>query len=90
MAKAVVDAKKETIDASAAMQLAQGATRIVAAKGKKCVEFKLRAGKLQGDASFADVEKAIVGPSGNLRAPTLFVGKQLFVGFSPELYEELD
>ena len=88
-AKTVVDAKKETIDGKEAMQLAKKATRIHAAKGKKCLEFVLRAGKLQGDASLEDVEKAIVGPSGNLRAPTLFVGKQLYVGFSPELYEAL-
>lgn len=87
--KAIVDAKKETIDADAGMELALKSSKVVAAKGKKIVEFKLRAGKLSGDAEVEDLRKAIIGPSGNLRAPTLFVGKSLYVGFSAELYEAL-
>lgn len=88
-AKHVIDAKKETIAADEGIDLALGASKIVAAKGKKIVEFKLRGGKLTGDADVADLRKAIIGPSGNLRAPTLFVGKTIYVGFSDELYSSL-
>ena len=31
--------------------------------------------------------KLVLGPTGNLRAPTLRVGKKLVVGFNEEMYE---
>ncbi|MEZ6006130.1 MAG: ArsC family (seleno)protein, partial [Planctomycetota bacterium] len=34
-------------------------------------------------------EAAMLGPSGNLRAPTIRKGKTLIVGFHEELYEEI-
>ena len=33
--------------------------------------------------------KVLLGPTGNLRAPTLRVGKKLIVGFEPEMYRRL-
>ncbi len=87
--KAVVDAKKETIVADEAMRLVLKANKVFAAKGKKVVEFTLNAGKLEGDATEEDLRKAIIGPSGNLRAPTLFCGKTWVVGFHPDMYEGL-
>lgn len=33
--------------------------------------------------------KLVMGPTGNLRAPTLRVGKTLIVGFHPEMYDEI-
>jgi hypothetical protein len=33
--------------------------------------------------------KLLVGPSGNLRAPTPRVGKTLVVGFNEEMYHEV-
>ena len=86
--KAVTDAKKETIIAEEGLKLAAAATAIHAAKGKKLVSFKLKGGKLQDEATDDDLRKAIIGPSGNLRAPTIWVGKTMVVGFSPELYEQ--
>lgn len=32
---------------------------------------------------------AMLGPTGNLRAPTLVVGKTLIVGFNEELYRRV-
>ena len=32
---------------------------------------------------------AMLGPTGNLRAPTLVVGKTLLVGFNEEAYESV-
>jgi arsenate reductase-like glutaredoxin family protein len=34
-----------------------------------------------------ELVKLLLGPTGNLRAPTIRHGKQLFVGFNPDLYE---
>jgi len=36
-----------------------------------------------------ELVKGIIGPSGNLRAPTIVVGKTMLVGFHPEAYEEV-
>ena len=62
--------------------MARAATRVVVAKGKKVSEFKPA-----GKASSAVVE-AMLGPTGNLRAPTLRVGKTVLVGFNEEVYAD--
>jgi len=43
-----------------------------------------------GKAGFdkAEFEKVVIGPSGNLRAPTIRSGKAWLVGFSEEAYGE--
>ncbi|MFP6626972.1 MAG: hypothetical protein VCA74_07980 [Deltaproteobacteria bacterium] len=50
------------------------------AKGKKVEEFK-PAGKAP-----AAVVDSLLGPTGNLRAPCLKVGKTVLVGFNAEVY----
>jgi len=50
------------------------------AKGKKVIEFEEIADKHD------EVLKKIIGPSGNLRAPTLKIGDSYVVGFNLELY----
>ncbi len=52
------------------------------AKGKQIAKFVEIADK-QGE-----VLKKVMGPSGNLRAPTLRIGNKYIVGFNLELYEE--
>ena len=37
----------------------------------------------------ANILKDVIGPSGNLRAPTWRIGNEFIVGFNPELYEEV-
>ena len=53
------------------------------AKGKSIVEF--RPGKDDPKA----IAEAMLGPTGNLRAPTIRAGKTVVVGFSDEVFEEL-
>ena len=65
---------------SDARELAEAASRIIVAKGRKVEEFKPR-----GAADDA-VVKAMVGATGNLRAPLLRVGKTLLVGFDADSY----
>jgi hypothetical protein len=54
-------------------------------RGKQEVEFDLK----KADYERADFEKKILGPSGNLRAPAMRMGKTWLVGYSEETYERL-
>ena len=77
----MVDARKTKIDAGEAWELLQKARAITVAKGKKILRFE----------EVADEKKVILqqvmGPSGNLRAPTYRLQDEFIVGFNPELYE---
>jgi arsenate reductase-like glutaredoxin family protein len=57
----------------------------VAAKGRKVERIDLRKGK----PDKATVTRLMIGPSGNLRAPTLRVGKTILVGFDEEAYRKV-
>jgi arsenate reductase-like glutaredoxin family protein len=59
-----------------ALRLAQTADRLVATKGAKVTELDLRQ-KPKKDEILA----LMLGPTGGLRAPTLIVGKTIYVGF---------
>ena len=67
-----------------ALALARQASRLVAAKGTKVTELDLT--KKPSDA---EILALMLGPTGNLRAPTLRVGDTLFVGFPKEGFDEL-
>lgn len=71
------------LQAKDAKELLQAASKLIVAKGKKVTEFKA------GKAVDAEAVKAMLGPTGNLRAPTLRVGKTLLVGFNDEVYSGL-
>lgn len=58
------------------------ATKLVSAKGKKVVEVDLKKTELSEE----EILKLVLGPTGNLRAPTLLVGKKMIVGFNEEMY----
>ena len=55
---------------------------MIVAKGKKLDEF---AGGSAGKA----VVDAMLGPTGNLRAPTIRTGKTVLVGFNEELFGKI-
>lgn len=65
---------------SDAAAMAKKASKVIVAKGKKVSEFKPA-----GKAPKACVD-AMLGPTGNLRAPTLRVGKTVLVGFNEEAF----
>ncbi len=52
------------------------------AKGKKLEEF-------EGGRATKDLVAKVLGPTGNLRAPTIVAGSNLMVGFHPEKFEDL-
>lgn len=68
---------------SDAAALAKGASRVLVAKGKKLDTFKPA-----GKAPKACVD-AMLGPTGNLRAPCIRAGKTVIVGFNEEAFGEL-
>ena len=63
----------------------EGISELIVAKGKKVVTVKLAregAPRLSAD----ELAKLMLGPTGNLRAPTARVGKKLMIGFNEEAY----
>lgn len=84
-AKSETNAKKDTYGAEAAKELLSQASELYAAKGKKVVHVQLKRTEL----SEQELLKLMLGPTGNLRAPTLRKGKTLMVGFNQETYEQL-
>ena len=52
---------------------------MIVAKGKKVSEF-------EGGSAARDVVDAMLGPTGNLRAPTIRRGKTVVVGFNEEAF----
>jgi len=71
------------LGADAAAEIAEGASRLVTAKGKKVQEFR------GADTATEEAVAAMLGPTGNLRAPTLRKGKTVIVGFDEETYAAL-
>ena len=63
-----------------AVKLARSVRHLYVAKGKKVVHFDMQA----DPPSDAELKKLLIGPSGNLRAPTARAGERLFVGFNPD------
>jgi arsenate reductase-like glutaredoxin family protein len=78
----VQDAGKDRRGREEALALARQADKVVVAKGKKVVSFDMKKDAPDDEALLAH----LLGPTGNLRAPTLRKGKTLLVGFSEEAY----
>jgi hypothetical protein len=57
----------------------------VVAKGKKIVEFDLKKNRPDDDM----IVDHMLGPTGNLRAPTIRKGTTLYIGFSEDAYRKL-
>lgn len=79
-----MDAKKERQGADAALALARSVSRIHVARGKKVETFDVRATAPDDETLL----KALLGPTGNLRAPTIRRGNTLYVGFNAEMYDD--
>jgi arsenate reductase-like glutaredoxin family protein len=66
------------------LALAKTVSVIHVAKGKKLVTIDMK------DAPDDDtLVGLLLGPTGNLRAPTIKHGKTLYVGFNEEVYKSL-
>ena len=80
-----VDAKKATITRQRALDVLEGVDEVYATKGKKVIHVDLKREK----PDRATLESLLVGPSGNLRAPTLRRGRTLLVGFDEATYAKV-
>ena len=71
------------LQADDARDLLKSATRLIVMKGRKVSEFDVSASVAQ------DAVDAMLGPTGNLRAPTIRVGSTYLVGYNDSIYEEI-
>jgi arsenate reductase-like glutaredoxin family protein len=78
------DAGRQRGGRDEALALARQVERIVVARGKKVVTFDVRSAPPDDETLLAH----LLGPTGNLRAPTVRQGKTLLVGFSEEAYRQ--
>ena len=77
-----MDARKTTLKEKEALALIGGVDEICASKGKQVTHLDLK--KEKPDA--ATLKSLLLGPTGNLRAPTLRKGRTLLVGFDETFY----
>jgi hypothetical protein len=77
-----VDAKKATIRGDAALATLKDVDDLYVMKGTKVVHVDLGARKLPK----TELLGLLLGPTGNLRAPTLRKGRTLLVGFDAATY----
>ncbi len=79
----IVDARKNVLKADEAWKIFQNADNVHVGRGRKTVVYSPEA------ASKEELLKVSLGRTGNLRAPTLRVGKNVYVGYNDAMYEEL-
>ena len=79
----ITNASKEKIDANQAWEMIKSASSIHVAKGKKTISWNPKSDDQE------EILKTVMGPSGNLRAPTWKIGSDILVGFSEEQYQQV-
>ena len=79
----LTDAGKDKRGRSEALALAKSVAKVVVGKGQKVVTFDMKKDPPDDDT----LATAILGPSGNLKAPTFRKGSTLVVGFSEAAYK---
>jgi arsenate reductase-like glutaredoxin family protein len=82
-AKEVVSANKNRLGVPGALELVGKCNRLVVSKGTKAYEIDLK----REPKTAEELQALIIGPTGNLRAPTIRHGKTLYVGFQAETFK---
>lgn len=80
-----MNATKERLGRDEALSLLSAVSKLRVAKGKKVTAVDLKKSDLSDD----ELAGLMLGPTGNLRAPTLRKGKTLVVGYNEDLYSEV-
>lgn len=78
--KVVVSASRK-LGRREAAELIRSSSKVIVAKGKKVSTHP-------GGKATEEKVAALLGPTGNLRSPTVRVGKTLLVGFDESSYEK--
>ena len=66
-----------------ARSIAKESSKVWVAKGKKVDVFEMKSAKV------GEVVEKMLGPTGNLRAPTMRIGKVTVVGFNEDAFSEV-
>ena len=80
-----MNARQTRLGPKEARALLKGAEELIAARGKKVERVDLRNGLPDKET----IARLMIGPNGNLRAPTLRVGKKILVGFHEDAYRSV-
>ncbi len=80
-----VNATKVRYTQADALALLDGIDTLIATKGKKVETFDLKKDRPDDETLLA----CLMGPTGNLRAPTVRVGRTLIVGFNEDIYAQI-
>jgi len=78
-----INARKERLGPDDAVRLARSVAHVWVTRGKKVVHLDMK----KDQPSDREIVKLLIGPSGNLRAPTIRRGKKLFVGYDEAGFE---
>lgn len=70
------------LQAEDALELLKDVRHLYVSKGKKVTYFDVR----EHEKDLDNLVPHLLGPTGNLRAPTVKTGRTLLVGFHPEPY----
>jgi arsenate reductase-like glutaredoxin family protein len=81
----VVNASRHRLGSQDALSLARQSKRVIVAKGKKVLSFDMKKNPPDDETLL----KHLLGPTGNLRAPTVRKDKTLLVGFNEEEFAPL-
>ncbi len=79
---------RETVSAGKKLQrddalaMARKARRLIAAKGKQVTSVEITKDQPSDD----DLATLLLGPTGNMRAPTMRVGRTLLVGYNDDVF----
>jgi len=79
--KETVEARKQKIEGDDAWAILAGSDELIVGRGKKFQVFDPKKDDKKA------ILKVCLGRTGNLRAPTLKLGKRVVVGFNDEMYE---
>lgn len=80
-----IDATRRRIGREQALLLLQGMKTLIVAKGKKLVTLDL----VKDRPDDATLITHLLGPTGNLRAPTAKIGTTVIVGYNEEAYRRV-
>ena len=81
----VVTTRSSTLKEAEAKALVGQVERIISARGKSVISLDLHS----ANPDWPDTRRLLMGPTGNLRAPTLRAGKSLLVGFNAEAFADV-
>jgi arsenate reductase-like glutaredoxin family protein len=81
--KTVVNATRTHLALKEAKDLLKGVDEVVSARGARVERLFMK-----DKPDDAQLERALIGPTGRLRAPTARIGRRLLVGFDEATYRE--